>query len=318
MYIVIIILLLTTIVLAIMLYQQRRASKEQSQEGDKLLNAYQKRVDEQEKLQNDYRDLEKNFDNIGEGYEQALLMFDKVEENNRVLESVKNKLEEQNAELMKQKTQFAEQLRTLSAQMMPVVGNLQKDITSMLLSGGKLDAKMASRMARAASKLSGMALMSANDESPISSQDNIQPEQIAKLAVEQSGIAMVNYLKFDQQVSPIAASMMVLTNLQQAANALTELLDNSMKFATDGRVTLRVDIDDSSTKLIFTVEDTGSGIPVAEAEHVFEKGVRLNNYFDGDGMGLTVARSIARRMGGDLILDTSYVGGTRFVMTLPI
>jgi signal transduction histidine kinase len=108
------------------------------------------------------------------------------------------------------------------------------------------------------------------------------------------------------------------TNLQQAANALTELLDNSMKFATDGRVTLHVDIDDSSTKLIFTVEDTGSGIPVAEAEHVFEKGVRLNNYFDGDGMGLTVARSIARRMGGDLILDTSYVGGTRFVMTLPI
>jgi hypothetical protein len=41
-------------------------------------------------------------------------------------------------------------------------------------------------------------------------------------------------------------------------------------------------------------------------------------YYDGTGIGLTVARSLARRIGGDIMLDTAYIGGSRFVMTLPI
>jgi signal transduction histidine kinase len=43
----------------------------------------------------------------------------------------------------------------------------------------------------------------------------------------------------------------------------------------------------------------------------------LNEYYDGAGIGLTVARSIARRLGGDVVLDTSYTAGARFVFTLP-
>jgi len=46
--------------------------------------------------------------------------------------------------------------------------------------------------------------------------------------------------------------------------------------------------------------------------------VQLDEYFDGTGIGLTVARSIARRLGGDVVLDTSYHSkGARFVFTLP-
>lgn len=44
--------------------------------------------------------------------------------------------------------------------------------------------------------------------------------------------------------------------------------------------------------------------------------VQLNEYYDGTGIGLTVARSLARRLGGDIKLDTTYTGGARFVMTL--
>lgn len=70
---------------------------------------------------------------------------------------------------------------------------------------------------------------------------------------------------------------------------------------------------------IFTVEDTGSGIEAAEAEHIFEPYVKLNQFFDGQGIGLTVARNIARRLGGDLVLDTtSQSAGSRFILTLPI
>ena len=38
----------------------------------------------------------------------------------------------------------------------------------------------------------------------------------------------------------------------------------------------------------------------------------------GTGIGLTVARALARRLGGDVVLDPTYPGGARFVMTLPI
>ena len=59
------------------------------------------------------------------------------------------------------------------------------------------------------------------------------------------------------------------------------------------------------------------GVPVEEAEHIFEEFVQLDEYYEGTGVGLTVARSIARRLGGDVVLDTTYTDGARFVFTLP-
>ena len=59
-------------------------------------------------------------------------------------------------------------------------------------------------------------------------------------------------------------------------------------------------------------------MPAEEAEHIFEEFVQLDSYYDGTGIGLTVARSIVRRLGGDIVLDTSYTSGARFVMTLPV
>ena len=70
--------------------------------------------------------------------------------------------------------------------------------------------------------------------------------------------------------------------------------------------------------LHFIVEDNGIGIPATETDHIFEEFVQLDSYYDGTGIGLTVARSLARRLGGDIVLDTSYTPGARFVMTLPL
>ena len=46
--------------------------------------------------------------------------------------------------------------------------------------------------------------------------------------------------------------------------------------------------------------------------------VQLDEYYEGTGIGLSVARSLTRHMGGEVVLDTSYTGGARFVMTLPL
>ena len=82
------------------------------------------------------------------------------------------------------------------------------------------------------------------------------------------------------------------------------------------RAVLRVTVVDGM--VVFTVEDTGIGVPPEEAEHIFEEFVQLDKYYDGTGIGLTVARSLAQRLGGDIRLDTSYSPGARFVYTLPL
>lgn len=109
---------------------------------------------------------------------------------------------------------------------------------------------------------------------------------------------------------------MLQTNEQSATRALVMLLDNAERFTKQGTILLKVEARDEHVAYI--VEDTGIGIPASEAEHIFEEFVQLNEYEVGTGIGLTVARSICRRLGGDVVLDTSYTAGARFVMTLPL
>ena len=113
-----------------------------------------------------------------------------------------------------------------------------------------------------------------------------------------------------------AEKTMLQTSEQSATRALVLLLDNAERFTKKGTIMLKVETRDAHVAYI--VEDTGIGIPASEAEHIFEEFVQLNEYEVGTGIGLTVARSISRRLGGDVVLDTSYSKGARFVMTLPL
>ena len=71
-------------------------------------------------------------------------------------------------------------------------------------------------------------------------------------------------------------------------------------------------------QVAFAVEDTGIGIPPEQAENIFTEFVQLDEYTDGTGIGLSIARSMARHMNGDITLDTDYTDGARFVMSLPL
>jgi signal transduction histidine kinase len=175
-------------------------------------------------------------------------------------------------------------------------------------------------------------LSDAKSQTFIERKDNVSVVQIASEAVETSGINTAKHLTFDFQVPEKAEKIVLQTNLNAAVRALSLLLDNARKFtapagthagnradASFGRpqqVVLRLHSSDNC--LYFVVEDTGIGVPEDEAERIFDEFVQLDNYYDGTGIGLTVARSLARRLGGDIVLDTSYKGGARFVMILPM
>ena len=138
---------------------------------------------------------------------------------------------------------------------------------------------------------------------------------IATQASDSSGIRKSEHISFEIKASEELENIILHTNLRYATRALAQLLDNAQKFTKQGSVTLQVSQRDGL--MAYIVEDTGIGIPKQEAEHIFAEFVQLDDYYDGTGIGLPVARSIARRLGGDIRFDASYTGGARFIMTLP-
>ena len=306
MTILVIILVVVAAVLGIAYYFQLKASHKQAEEQQQLLTDYQRRVDEQQKLLDDYRALEKNFDNIGEGYEQALLAFDKMEEEKQKQQAVQQSLEQRCAALQLQCDQLTQSTQRQAEGLATILADMQT-----AAKGGD------QQMAKFCGRISDLG--DVDSQQPIERTDNIMVSVVADEAVRLSGIDKVQYLKFETTTAPDAAYTMLSTNQQKAVRALTHLLDNALKFTTDGSVKLSVAVDMDKMQAVYSVEDTGSGIEPADADRIFEPYVKLNQYFDGQGIGLTVARNIARRLGGDVTLDTQYAGpGARFVLALPI
>jgi signal transduction histidine kinase len=165
-------------------------------------------------------------------------------------------------------------------------------------------------------------LSDVNNETLIDRNDQTNALNIVSQAIDYSGItlhtrpgnadAAVVFNTLDNE--EVASSVALLTNSRYAVHALAQLLENAVKFTNEGSITLRM--TSSGTKVCFSVEDTGIGIPADQTEHIFEEFVQLNEFADGAGIGLTVARSIAQRMGGNLWLDTDYTQGSRFVLEL--
>lgn len=158
-------------------------------------------------------------------------------------------------------------------------------------------------------------LSEASSHTVIERTDETTTDIIVSQAIENSGISRAEHIKFDLQFQQNAKGWPLLTNQRYATRALVLLLDNAQKFTKEGEARLVVSLKPS--EVAFTIEDTGIGIPANQAEHIFEEFVQLDEYYDGTGIGLSVARSIVRRLGGDIVLDTTYQGGARFIMTLP-
>jgi len=160
-------------------------------------------------------------------------------------------------------------------------------------------------------------LSESNSTAVIPRTDDVAVMQIATQAATDSGIDRSAAFAFTIHASAEVSQTTLHTNLVYATRALTQLLDNARKFTRQGSVDLTLTLQ-SPAFFAFVVEDTGIGIPQNEADRIFDEFVQLDEYTDGTGIGLTVARSIARRLGGDIVLDTAHHPGSRFVMTLPV
>ncbi len=104
------------------------------------------------------------------------------------------------------------------------------------------------------------------------------------------------------------------SRLQQV---LINLLINATKFTPDGSITLKLE-KQSEEMALFSVTDTGCGIPKEKQASIFRRFEKLDENAQGSGLGLSICQLIIEHIGGKIWIDPDYTGGSRFVFTHPI
>jgi signal transduction histidine kinase len=126
-------------------------------------------------------------------------------------------------------------------------------------------------------------------------------------------------------LEPVSAGvhLPVLANLEDIRTAISNLLDNAVKYSPEGvHIRCRLEIYEYNS-VTLTVEDTGVGIPPAHLKRIFHRFYRVPGRamvtIKGTGLGLFIVRSIARQHGGDVTAASPGLGaGTTMTLRLPL
>lgn len=112
---------------------------------------------------------------------------------------------------------------------------------------------------------------------------------------------------------------MLYTDPLRLQQIIINLLNNALKFTpAGGSITLDYTVDKEKQCMLFSVTDTGTGIPEDKQELVFQRFEKLNEFVQGTGLGLAICKLTIQYMGGDIWIDKDYKGGARFIFSHPI
>ncbi|MFC0180909.1 ATP-binding protein [Thorsellia kenyensis] len=145
-------------------------------------------------------------------------------------------------------------------------------------------------------------------------------ENISTLLIQQKGLEFNFRPLFEERGQNIPLS--IATDETRVRQILWNLISNAVKFTDTGVVEMRVFFHpDAQDKLVFEVEDSGTGIPLEEQESIFEMYYQVNDKYGGKpatgtGIGLAVSRTLARKLGGDLTVRSEYHHGSCFCLTI--
>ena len=112
-------------------------------------------------------------------------------------------------------------------------------------------------------------------------------------------------------------SLKLYTDDSRLQQLLINLLINATKFTPQGNITLEVQ-QESKDFALFSVTDTGCGIPLEKQSSIFNRFEKLNEGAQGTGLGLSICQLIIERIGGKIWIDPNYTTGCRFYFTHPI
>lgn len=113
-----------------------------------------------------------------------------------------------------------------------------------------------------------------------------------------------------------APDCIIDTDPDRLNQVLMNLLNNAAKFTTKGSITFGYELRDD--EIYFYVRDTGIGIPDQDAERLFSRFTKLNNFIPGTGLGLSISKSIVEMLGGSIgVKSAGHNRGSIFWFTIP-
>ena len=147
---------------------------------------------------------------------------------------------------------------------------------------------------------------------------NIRTHDAVKLCNEVVETVMVSRkLEVEMRFDTDLSVLMLDTDDARLRQVLINLLVNAAKFTEQGSIVLELKMDDADTAL-FSVTDTGCGIPPEKQHLIFERFEKLNDFVQGSGLGLSICQLIVKYMNGKLWVDSGYTRGARFCFTHPL
>ena len=147
---------------------------------------------------------------------------------------------------------------------------------------------------------------------------NIRTHDAVKLCNEVVETVMVSRkLEVEMRFDTDLSVLMLDTDDARLRQVLINLLVNATKFTEQGSIVLELKMADAGTAL-FSVTDTGCGIPPEKQHLIFERFEKLNDFVQGSGLGLSICQLIVKYMNGKLWVDSGYTRGARFCFTHPL
>lgn len=147
---------------------------------------------------------------------------------------------------------------------------------------------------------------------------NIRTHDAVKLCNEVVETVMASRkLEVEMRFDTDLSVLMLDTDDARLRQVLINLLVNAAKFTEQGSIVLELKMADAGTAL-FSVTDTGCGIPPEKQHLIFERFEKLNDFAQGSGLGLSICQLIVKYMNGKLWVDSGYTRGARFCFTHPL
>ena len=147
---------------------------------------------------------------------------------------------------------------------------------------------------------------------------NIRTHDAVKLCNEVVETVMASRkLEVEMRFDTDLSVLMLDTDDARLRQVLINLLVNAAKFTEQGSIVLELKMADADTAL-FSVTDTGCGIPPEKQYLIFERFEKLNDFVQGSGLGLSICQLIVKYMNGKLWVDSGYTRGARFCFTHPL
>jgi signal transduction histidine kinase/CheY-like chemotaxis protein len=151
-------------------------------------------------------------------------------------------------------------------------------------------------------------------------------ESVDLSTILENSIALINEYVIEKKLTIktrfMSSPIYVAADIQSIENAINILLNNAVKFTKQGFIEVEVNILEDRELAVCKIKDTGVGISAEYLDHLFrpfsQEDLDIGRSYEGNGLGLALAKRYIEKMGGSLLVDSIKGVGSTFTFTLPL